>query len=563
MKGNKRFTFLIALLVLSIVLIGGTTYALFTKSVATSKILSMQSGTRYIGIYGSNKENINLNVTYNFSIENRGLESASYNLYLEDITNTIGKSNIIYTYSKNGVNKTGTLEDGILDTANLKSGESVMISIHLSSVISGNYQGKIKVDTHSATEDNSGASKPELVGDMIPVIYDNESSSWIKADIHSMWYNYETQEWANAVTIKDASNRARYISSEVGTKIDMKDINTMWVWIPRYSYTLGNTYGTKLDGALEPSVEAPGSFDIKFVDKSVIDNGNGVYTGEVADNYYTPSAFCFGNTCDTSRGDTGNIELSGVWVSKFELSGTSDDLTSIPNSNSLRNQTLASFFTAITTNFQGENGKDRYGLSGNYDVHMIKNTEWGVQAYLSQSKYGKYGNQAFLEANKEIYINNYYDDVSKTTLTGCSSGTVSSPSSKTCSYPYNSPVSGVGASTTGYIYGIYDTVGGAYEIVMGNYNQILSESGAGAMPEARYYNLYTGITGIRGDATNTDGTFGFYGDSGVFVNDTSPWFVRGSFYNSGQDASSGVFSYVGHTGRADENVGTRMSLVTW
>ena len=56
---------------------------------------------------------------------------------------------------------------------------------------------------------------------------------------------------------------------------------------------------------------------------------------------------------------------------------------------------------------------------------------------------------------------------------------------------------------------------------------------------------------------------GFYGDSGVFVNDTSPWFVRGSFYNSGQDASSGVFSYVGHTGRADENVGTRMSLVTW
>ena len=155
MKGNKRFTFLIALLVLSIVLIGGTTYALFTKSVATSKILSMQSGTRYIGIYGSNKENINLNVTYNFSIENRGLESASYNLYLEDITNTIGKSNIIYTYSKNGVNKTGTLEDGILDTANLKSGESVMISIHLSSVISGNYQGKIKVDTHSATEDNT------------------------------------------------------------------------------------------------------------------------------------------------------------------------------------------------------------------------------------------------------------------------------------------------------------------------------------------------------------------------------------------------------------------------
>jgi hypothetical protein len=36
-------------------------------------------------------------------------------------------------------------------------------------------------------------------------------------------------------------------------------------------------------------------------------------------------------------------------------------------------------------------GFDTQGTSS-MDTHMLKNTEWGIVAMLSQSKYGKYGN---------------------------------------------------------------------------------------------------------------------------------------------------------------------------
>ena len=35
---------------------------------------------------------------------------------------------------------------------------------------------------------------------------------------------------------------------------------------------------------------------------------------------------------------------------------------------------------------------------------MIKRGEWATVAYLSQSKYGKYGNSNFNQNNKEIYM---------------------------------------------------------------------------------------------------------------------------------------------------------------
>ena len=45
--------------------------------------------------------------------------------------------------------------------------------------------------------------------------------------------------------------------------------------------------------------------------------------------------------------------------------------------------------------------------NNNIDTHMIKNTEWVIVAYLSQSKYGKYGNENYTGADKEVAINNY------------------------------------------------------------------------------------------------------------------------------------------------------------
>ena len=554
MKGNNRFTFLVALLVVAVVLVAGTTYALFTKTVSGTKNITMKSGTRYVGIYGNNKENIGLNTTYSFTIENRGAEDASFNLYLEDITNSIGSNNIAYTYTKNGVAKTGILAEGKIDTDNIKVGEVIAVTISLSSNVTGDYKGIIKVSTGYLIEAQPNA--PELRGDMIAVVYNDTVASWVKADITSEWYNYSDQQWANAVTIKDPKKRDEYSKAQAGAKISIEDINTMWVWIPRYSYTLGNIYGYQLNGGGDLSISTPGAFDIKFVTKDITDNGSGKYTTTTPENYYTPSSFCFGDTCDTSRSDAGNQELSGIWVSKFELTGSMEDFSSVPNAKSIDNQTIYAFFDAIQKQFIGDNAKLNYGFSGNYDLHMIKNSEWGAMAYLSQSKYGKYGNSSYTDANKEIYINNY-----NYLSSGCSAGLSTVAEDNDCKYTYNVLQNGTGASTTGNIYGIYDTVGGVSEYTMGNFGNLVSNSLFTAMPASRYYNLYTTKDGIKGDATNVDGTQGFYGDYQKFVDNSMPWMIRGG--GMANSVEAGIFAFSSYTGEALPGVGTRMSLVAW
>ncbi len=403
---------------------------------------------------------------------------------------------------------------------------------------------------------------PKLNGDMIPVTWNG--TNWIKADTRSKWYDYDNQMWANAVTIKDAGKRTEYKNAEVGKVINLEDVNLMLVWIPRYSYTLKEKFGYQISGAGELSVTTPGAFDIKFISANQIETGSGKYSGEEPENYYTPSSFCWGNTCDDEekRSDEGNIELTGIWVSKFELTGDINNITSIPNKTSIRSQTNQAFFDAIKKQFTTE-GVTNCGFTGsNYDTHMMKNTEWGAMAYLSQSKYGKYGNSNYAGANKEIYINDYTGF-----QTGCSKGvpgtgaSASTNKSDTCKYTYEKLPEGTGASTTGTIYGIYDTVGGSWERVMGNLNDSVSSSGFSTMPEAKYYNKYTGTTGIKGDATNTEGTNGFYGDYQTFVSSSYPWFLRGGDYIHGVVA--GVFGFYNGYGGSHASVGSRLVFAAW
>lgn len=74
---------------------------------------------------------------------------------------------------------------------------------------------------------------------------------------------------------------------------------------------------------------------------------------------------------------------------------------------------------------------------------MIKNSEWGAVAYLSQSKYGKYGNNDYDGVEKEIFINN-----SQAHYTGRSGGNISGNTPRNEIYP--------GTNTSNYLrYGYY------------------------------------------------------------------------------------------------------------
>ena len=65
----------------------------------------------------------------------------------------------------------------------------------------------IELVVNSGKLDTSGANAPVLDSAMIPVYYDESSSSWKKADEknqdeNNKWYDYNNKIWANGVTVK-------------------------------------------------------------------------------------------------------------------------------------------------------------------------------------------------------------------------------------------------------------------------------------------------------------------------------------------------------------------------
>ena len=211
------------------------------------------------------------------------------------------------------------------------------------------------------------------------------------------------------------------------------------------------------------------------------------------------------------------------------------------NVTSWRNINVSNAFNvSLKMNDEG----NRYGFTSSVDTHMMKNSEWAVVAYLSQSKYGKIGNKEFTEANKEIYQNK-----SNSFITGCSYGSPSNANTDYgCQYTYDINTTGTGASTTGTIYGIYDMSGGAWEYVMGNYNDMVASSGFEAMPEAKYYNKYTSnniMTACNGNECLSHGlseTTGWYNDYQNMVNSEYQWLLRGGSYPTAANYA-GVFGF--------------------
>ena len=361
--------------------------------------------------------------------------------------------------------------------------------------------------------DNSGANRPELFENMVPIKYEN--NKWIVADTSQKWYDYNNKEWANAVVLNKG------VTKNIGNEITEEEISLWYVWIPRYKYTIfnGNNEGVTaklINITFEHGKSNTGTLQCRTIDdgsEMCTDNLNGGTINQIST--YTHPAFKFGNT-----------ELTGFWVGKFEVSGSTSAITVKPNVTSLRSQKVSSFFTAI------QNVKTTYGIS-NADSHMLKNIEWGAVAYLKQSKYGLGTTDIAVNTNSSYYTGGGTSDAYKTN---------------------------VAQSTTGNIYGVYDMSGGAWEYVMGNMNNssnafYSSNAGFATALDAKYYDSYkydsssnkTHARGKLGDATKeTLATFGsntggWYSDYAYFLSSSYSWFLRGGFYSNGTHA--GVFNF--------------------
>ena len=390
------------------------------------------------------------------------------------------------------------------------------------------FKFKVNVSTVEQNLDTSGANKPVLASNMIPVYYDEANSVWKKADKNNSqkdyrWYSYtSTGEykgmWANAVTVTDA-NRQTYLNAEPGTTISMDDINTMWVWIPRFNAVTPSNYngGTK---------DNPGAIDVSFVKQ----------------NERAIDAFTFGNK-----------ELSGFWYGKFEVGGTHassctnetcnvSNIVVKPNMTSLRSKKVSSYFFASRSMEQPNNS---FGfINSEVDTHMSKNNEWGAVAYLTQSIYGRCTDSTTCT---EVGINN---NGSYITGYGAPAGSKYNDTNGA----YNTSL-GKEASTTKNIYGIYDMSGGAYEYVMGVLNKTIGLSGFGSLPDEKYYNNYTGSS-YTGHALYE--TAGWYSDNAYFPDMSASWFLRGGHY--GNTTIAGVFYFHRGSCQLDSNYSSRFVI---
>ena len=392
-------------------------------------------------------------------------------------------------------------------------------------ILTKNFCSKVKItgtDTPylKSSVDKSGANMPVLASNMIPVYYDETNSVWKKADVSNTdttnpWYSYNSTgeykgRWANAVTVT-STNRTKYLNAEPGTTISMDDVNTMWVWIPRFNVVTPSNY----NGG---TAAKPNAIDVTFV----------------KENETAIDAFTFGTK-----------SLSGFWYAKFETSHTTlassttfDNLSCTtetcsnangiiikPNVTSLRYNNVSNFFFASRS--MEQTGNNFGFVNTEVDTHMSKNNEWGAVAYLTQSIYGRCTNSTTCT---EVGINN-----NSSFITGYGAPAGSSDSATNGTYD---TALGKDASTTKNIYGIYDMSGGAFEYVMGVYNKTIADSGFSSLPDSKYYNNYTS-SAYTGHALTE--TYKWYNDYASFVNSDKPWFKRGSvYYNS---SSAGVFNF--------------------
>ena len=357
--------------------------------------------------------------------------------------------------------------------------------------------------TEDLVEDPSGANRPVLAEGMIPIAYDG--TNWVKADkygAYNEWYDYGNQKWANAVMVT-STKRETYMNADIGTVVPEADILAYFVWIPRYKYKLFNaTYASGTSAQLIDVVFESGTSTTGTVTCSYSAVGAETCTNKTNGNYYTHPAFTFGDA-----------ELFGIWVGKFETTGSTTTPTVKPGITSLTNITKSSMYNTSKL-FNSISYLTNTGTQ-NADAHMMKNIEWGAVAYLKQSIYG-------LGITDIIKNNSGY-------ITGGGSGT---------SYKSN-----LGQSTTGNITGIYDMSAGAHEIVMGNYRKTAGNSGLtmSAVP-TKHIDIYAGDS-VRyshlGDALGE--TAGWYNDLTLFVSSYQPWFSRGGRYMN--DAEEGVFSF--------------------
>ena len=297
--------------------------------------------------------------------------------------------------------------------------ENEMISLEeISNYIDDVNKGNINSGDNEEEINKNVANKPRLKQGMTAIKF-NEPTETSKGTVvetninDSSWYNYDEQKWANART-EDGS---------------------MWVWIPRFAYRINESNQTvdivflqgtsdnyydkngilqeaKRCKSVDDEVDTTEGFTVHpaFTDESSIGFRNGGWDSEIEGIWVAKfeAGYASGGNTAPVKASSVNYTESEVWAYEIEnelgvegnvsarnwLDGIYGENTTAIKYPTFQGSTYSMNYISTGDAYSisralTESG-NIYGLSGSVDSHMMKNSEWGAIAYLTQSKYGVY-----------------------------------------------------------------------------------------------------------------------------------------------------------------------------
>ena len=400
--------------------------------------------------------------------------------------------------------------------------------------------GVIEIKWLSGTSNNvsNSPNAPVIKSDlpsgttMEQVVFDEGSSSWIAGTEYSYVAGTGSSDntashWANARVTKNG-------------------VESYFVWIPRYAYRIiyfdsAESKKAYQEGTLTEEEAVEQGKIIGYSDSRGIVDAEGRKIESVTSTTKTMVSedYFMVHPAFTKEKENGGWteELEGIWIGKYEVSSvegngdnvTSDNVTTKtvkvqPGISSWRYITIGNMYTVSRA------------YSEDLNSHMLKNSEWGAVAYLTESKYGRNGTE--IGFSNQGYITGGGEE--------------------------NAYITNVNQSTTGNVYGIYDLRGGTYEYVAGYYKDGSLSYGSsfanGTSDE--YSTAYDGTTTSTaykyGDATYE--TSGWHSDNASFVNLDYSFFSRGGSFDY-SEPNAGILLYGYSNGDSYYGHSFRLALV--
>ena len=390
MSKGKKIYFLVLILVTILVTTFYFSYAIFSNTQEEHGKLNIVAGTLNYKIESSELDSDSITLPANTSKEIKikltslNEVSSKYELYyILDKTN----DKVSVGYSKD-------TKDNVLGTIEGSSSKVISIVVRNDSDTSSKVTFKVLgglLNNELALKDGNSLNKvvsiyyqenvlngtdPIIKDDLIPVTI-SDTGVVTKADTTKKWYSYQDKAWANSVILKDKS-----VAYKNGETISESNIESYFVWIPKYSYQLFDLGNYSSLTSISDKIQ---EIKIKFGTGNTSDSISGECTTPFSNNQGIA-----GSSGNCKVGDYMThpaflaFDTLGLWVGKFETgydgatSTTSAQVNIVdtskiiikPNVYSWRNITVGNAF------------KNSYDYKRDLDSHMMKNTEWGSVAYL-------------------------------------------------------------------------------------------------------------------------------------------------------------------------------------